>query len=339
MPVEFAFGHVPAESLERHVELVCLAEELGFTQSWLADQTLFRDPYILLAALAARTESIGLGIGVTNPYTRHPAMTARTIASVAELTGERTILGIGAGNRRELLDPLKLPADKVAKRIKEMVEITRLLWTGEVVRYNGDHYTVDGIGLDFVPPVPVPIYIGGRGRLVLQTAGEVADGAIVGGLCTPAGIGYALDAVGQGAARAGRSIDDLKVVSWVTCILTDDAATDRRLLRPTIAHIIGGAPDDMFTHLDLDLELIARLKELYREGGKELAERVVTDACIDAFAIVGDAAHCIGQIQALSDAGVDQLSVLMARGTADEHEGRLRRMAAEVLPAFAGTDA
>ena len=79
--MRFGFGHVPSGHYQRHVELVQRAERLGFDTAWIADQTFYRDPYVILAALATSTERIGLGLGATNPFTRHPAMTSRAIAS------------------------------------------------------------------------------------------------------------------------------------------------------------------------------------------------------------------------------------------------------------------
>ena len=108
--LRFGFAHVPSEHVDRHVELVQLAEELGFDCAWIPDQTFYRDPYVVLAALARATSTIALGVGVTNPFTRHPAMTARAIASVEELAPGRVALGVGAGNVRELLAPLGLPS-------------------------------------------------------------------------------------------------------------------------------------------------------------------------------------------------------------------------------------
>src|SRR6266545_800266 len=125
MPLTFGFAHVPAEHYRRHVELVLEAERLGFDYAWIPDQTFYRDPYVVLTALALTTDRIRLGLGVTNPYTRHPAMAGRAIASIAECAPGRVLLGVGAGNVRELLQPLGLDLDSPAARCREMVELVR----------------------------------------------------------------------------------------------------------------------------------------------------------------------------------------------------------------------
>src|SRR5215471_16186876 len=79
------------------VELGQLCESLGYDQLWYTDVRLLRDCYVGLAALALRTERIHLGPGVTDPYSRHPAVTAATIATLDELSGGRALLGLGVG--------------------------------------------------------------------------------------------------------------------------------------------------------------------------------------------------------------------------------------------------
>ncbi len=73
------------------------AEELGFQTLWYADERFYREPYVGLAACALATSRIRLGPAVTDPYTRHPALTAAAIASLDELSGGRAVLGYWAG--------------------------------------------------------------------------------------------------------------------------------------------------------------------------------------------------------------------------------------------------
>ncbi|MEZ5250121.1 MAG: LLM class flavin-dependent oxidoreductase [Ilumatobacteraceae bacterium] len=78
------------------------AEAGGLTEFWLGDEGPARDPFAVLAALATRTERLVLGVGVTNPYLRHPAVTATTMATVHELSGGRGVLGLGPGGHLAL---------------------------------------------------------------------------------------------------------------------------------------------------------------------------------------------------------------------------------------------
>src|SRR5918999_3272924 len=163
MALAFGFAHVPSEHWSRHVELVREAERLGFDYAWIPDQTFYRDPYVILTALALSTERIRLGVGVTNPYTRHPAMAGRAIASVSELAAGRVSLGVGAGNVRELLSPLGLAFDRPAARCREMVELVKrtLEPSTNGTGYVGDVYRMEGASLEFAVDEPIPVYLAG----------------------------------------------------------------------------------------------------------------------------------------------------------------------------------
>src|SRR5689334_2357469 len=96
---EFHVGALPNRPIAEIAELATLVEELGFDGLWLADsQSIFRDAYAALTLAASRTERIELGTAVTNPITRHPAVVASAIATIAELSGGRALLGVGVGD-------------------------------------------------------------------------------------------------------------------------------------------------------------------------------------------------------------------------------------------------
>ena len=333
--MRFGFGHVPAEDYRRHVRLVQVAEELGFDYAWIPDQTFHRDPVPLVAAMALATSRIRIGLAVVNPYTRHPAMVARTAGTLDEIAGGRFRLGIGAGNRKELLQPLGLDEGDAARRCREMAEIVRAFVGGGRVDYQGVHFRTSQAGLDFQARPDLEIYIAGRGPMVLQAAGAVADGAIIGALCTPAGIEYALEQIGRGASSVGRDISHMDIVSWVTCHITADRAIAVDELRPSVAHIIGGAPLSVLEAVGLPLELMRQIKGVYRSQGIPKAARLVTTDCVDRLAIVGDANECARRIRELELAGVTQFAYLMPPGNTRQHEQRLRAFASAIFPLVA----
>jgi 5,10-methylenetetrahydromethanopterin reductase len=333
--MKFGFGTKPSEHYQKYVELVRFAERLGFDYAWVPDQTFYRDPFTLLAALAFSTEEICLGIGVTNPNTRHPAMTARAIATVEEMAPGRVTMGIGAGNNKELLNPLGLEVLHAGEKCREMALIVRALLSGEIVDYHGKYFQVSGIKMDFETNPEIPIYIAGRGPYVLQSAGEVADGAIIGGLCTSGGIAYAFNQIKTGAKKAARDPANMEIVSWVTVNVTDDRNQALEDLKPVVAHIIGGAPDIVLEASGLEADLVNRIKTTYLKEGIPQAAKHVTEECIDAFTIVGDGPECVRHIKQLEDAGITQLSMLMPPGKIDQQMQYMQRFAEEVIPAFA----
>lgn len=332
--MKFGFGAKPSEHFRSYLELVQYAETLGFDYAWVPDQTFYRDPFAILAALTFSTKHIQLGIGVTNPYTRHPAMVARAIATLDEMAPYRFQLGIGAGNKKELLNPLGIDEAHAGGKCREMAEIVRALLSGEVVEYKGLYFRVSGIKMNFDPNPNIPIYIAGRGPLVLQAAGEVADGAIIGGLCTASGITYALDQIQKGAAKSARDPKRMDIVSWVTCYVTEEREKALEDLKPVVAHIIGGAPEIVLKATGLDPNVVHKIKTIYFEEGIPQAAQYVTEECVDAFTIVGDGAQCVQHIKDLEKAGITQLSMLMPPGTVEQGKNYLQRFADSVIPSF-----
>lgn len=338
--MQFGFSHHPREHHERHIWLVREAERLGYEFAWVPDQTFHRDPYVMLAAIGQATERIILGLAVTNPYTRHPAVTARAIGTVEEFAPGRVVLGVGAGNPREVVRALGLADGHVAQRCEEMIRIVRGLLAGEEVNVTGAHFTLDGVRLSFDVPAQIPLYIAGRGRHVLRAAGRSADGVIIGAMATPQAFEYALSHVRHGAQAADRSVNDMDLVSWIGCEVTDDRTSGLERRKPVIAHVVGGAPMEALLGAGLPEATAARIKDAYHERDSAYAAQFVTEECVDTFSIVGGPQYCRERIEALADAGARQFSVNLPQGgSVEEHRGRLEAFAEAVFPLRAGPSA
>ncbi len=332
--MRFGFAQIPGDDVTEHVQLVKLGEELGFDSAWMTDQTFYRDPYVILTMAARETERIALGIGVTNPYTRHPAMTARAVATLHELAPGRIHLGVGAGNRQELLQRMGIETSDDAARCEETIEVVRQLLGGGKVTFRGDHYLVDGVELLTAVAPDVKLYIGGRGPKILQAAGRVADGVIIGGLSTASGMRYVWDQVGVGVREAKRDVSELEIVCWITCFLSQDPSAKREGIKPWIAHFIGEAPSGVLKAVELPPETVQKIREAYERGGSAEGARHVTDDCIDAFTLITDPGRGIERIEALSEAGVTQFSMLLPIGSLAEHRRHLENFAEDVFPRF-----
>lgn len=329
--MKFGFGHVPSH-VGDSTELVQRAEALGFDFAWIPDQQLFCDPYVTLASMALSTSRIRLAVGVTNPFTRHPAITARAIATVDQLSGGRAALGMGAGNMKELVHPLKLDSSRVGDKCLEAAQLMKQLWRGGAVDFHGTQFTVDHIGMDIPTRPDLPVYLAGRGPKILSAAGEVADGAIIGSIACDAGLDYAMGRIRAGAEKAGRDVTDLDVVSWVTVHITDDVPAALDALRPSIGHLIGGAPLEVLQTMGLTDAVIQGVKDAYAVGGQRATAPYVTDEAIRAFTIVGDPGMVAGHVDALAARGITQISLLMPPGTVADYGGILERFAREVRP-------
>src|SRR5262249_4537098 len=139
-------------------ELAVRAEALGYDDVWLADERFFREVYATLAVVAQRTTRVRLGPCVTDPFTRHPALTAMAIATLAEIAGGRAELGMGAGVSG--LRELGIDGARSATAIHEAIALVRELLAGETVTVKGQRVSFHDGRLDFTPlRADVPIYV------------------------------------------------------------------------------------------------------------------------------------------------------------------------------------
>jgi 5,10-methylenetetrahydromethanopterin reductase len=165
-------------SVQTMVERARLAEAVGYGTVWLPDERFFREVYSCLAHFAAHTSKVLLGPCVTDPFSRHPALTAMAIATLDEISGQRAILGIGAGVSG--FAELGINRSKPARAIREMIGVIRALLLGESVDFHGEVIEFHQGRLSFVPTrSAVPIYVASNGPLGQRVAGAVADGAIM----------------------------------------------------------------------------------------------------------------------------------------------------------------
>lgn len=287
-------------------------ERLGFSDIWVPDERLLRNVYVSLATIATATERIGLGPGVTNPYTRHPAHTAAAIATIDELSGGRANLAFGAGGG---LDAYGVDRTRPVAHLREAIEICRLLLRGETVSYEGEFHSLRSTQLDFTPIREIPIHIAGRGPKVLELAGELADGAIIGGFADEAGIGYAREHIGRGLERAGRTERDLDLMSWLYVSVDEDGDAARTAVsKMVLASLITSRPI-----IDrLGIELPARLRDHLDADGWRYpripaaeAARLLTPEIVDAFSIAGTPADVRAKLRRIRALGIDHVTFVL----------------------------
>ena len=224
-----------AHTIRQGIELVRYAESKGFDAVWQADSRLVRDAVVPMAAFAATTDRIKVGSGVIDCWTRNPARLASTFSTLDDLAPGRMICGLGAW-----WDPLaaKVGIDRARPLtvMREIVTAVRALLNNETVTMDGAYVHLDGVELDYVyqerRPKDVPIYIGATGLQMMELTGEIADGAVLNYLVSPSYNTGALEALARGAAKAGRSVDDIDRPQLVVCSVDDDRRSGARRRPP-----------------------------------------------------------------------------------------------------------
>ncbi|HBY93063.1 MAG: LLM class flavin-dependent oxidoreductase [Ardenticatenaceae bacterium] len=327
----FDFAFIPAGPYRETVDLIRRGEALGYRCAWLPDQTFHRDPFVLLGLCAEATSEIGLGCGLTSPYTRLPVQIARAAGVVDEVAGGRFILGLGTANPKTVLAPLNITLDRPIGRLRDAIGIIRRLLAGERVEYEGASDMLNGVKLDFSPRPDIPIYIGTRGPQMLKLAGEVADGVLVESLFNA--LPQVLEQVRSGAEKSGRSLRDVDVVAWQLVQVTDDVETAIAAQKSWIARSISIGPYQAMRDVGIDETVIAGVSEAMARGDQETAISRVTDDAVRCLMIIGNATQVSERISRVFGSGADSLNLLLMGSMASMRE-TLERFARDVMPAF-----
>lgn len=147
------------------LEMAPLAETLGFDSVWVGDSVLAKprlEPLSTLAAVATRTEAVGLGTAVYLPALRDPVHVAHQTATLDQLSGGRFSFGIGVGIGPDVAAEyanLGVPYEERGPRTDELLEVLTSLWAGDSVTHDGRFYDLEDASIGFGPAREPPIYV------------------------------------------------------------------------------------------------------------------------------------------------------------------------------------
>ena len=335
--MRFGVAFIPGMPYRTVIDLAREAEELGYDDLYVPDQTFHRDPFALLALCAERTQRIRLGLGVTNPFTRHPVQIARAAGLLAEVSEGRFALGLGAGNKPRVLAGFGLEQAGVLPRLREAVDVIRRLIAGETVSYESDTLTVRNVHLDFEPGHPIPVFLASRAPGVLALGGEIADAVMLEGLFTPTALEWALGRVGEGASRGSRTLADLETIAWQALVLDDDPGlAERESLQRWAALLIHTTRPDVLAQVGVSAEAINGVAAdmAARDGLGEPSGAGVTGEDVRKLLLVGSPAQLRERVLELRERGVTSISCVLF-GSPEEIALTMRRLAREVIAPLA----
>lgn len=314
------------------------AESGGIGTIWMADERFYREVYEQLTLLALQTSHIGLGTCVTDPYSRHPAMTAVAIATLDEISGGRAVLGIGAGLSG--FAEMGIERRKPAAALREAIELIRKLMTGGHVDYQGEIFSFRDGHLHFKPVRPdVPVYIASNGQLSQKLAGRVAQGAIMEACGSVQEAQAFVQRVRDAATAAGREARDVECVARLNFCVSDDGKAARDALRARVGRNIAGGYMTFATEdpdLVLPPEALAKVADVpYRAGLQpyEALAPYVTDKMVDAVALGGTPGEIVDHVVALRKCGIDNVIISPNPVPGDTNERVVEMFAREIWPA------
>ncbi len=316
----------------RVVDLARKAETYGFKYVWTFDShILWEEPYVIYSKILNETRNITIGPMVTNPATRDITVTASVFATLNEMYGNRTVIGIGRGDSAVRVANGK-PVT-VAELRQSVIDLKGLV-NGESVNYNGND-----IRLPWAAESRSPVWVAAYGPKMLALTGEIGDGFIL-QLADPAIAEWTIKAVKDAAKAAGRNPDDVKICVAAPAYVTEDIAHARDQLRwfggmvgNHVADIVdrygesgGGVPQALTDYIK------NRKGYDYNEHGQAGNSHTdfVPDEIIDRFCIIGPPDEQIRRLQELKDLGVDQFALYLQH---DDKDHTLAEYGEKVIPA------
>ncbi len=286
------------------IECVRTADAAGYDSFWMPE-AWGRDAFTTLAELAARTERIHLGTAIINIFSRSPALIAMSAATVDEISGGRFRLGLGTSGARVIEDFHGVRFDKPLTRLKETIQIIRMLLAGERADFDGECFKLSRFKLGFKPlRADIPIYIAALTPKSLRQLGENADGWL------PThwpreqlreGIAH----INAGASAANRDASRLEIAPFVNVVVSSDTKRARDRARLPLAYYVGGMGDYYRASLARlgFAEEAARIQKLWQAGRPKEAIRAVTDEMVDKTAICGPLDYCREQLDQMPALG------------------------------------
>lgn len=329
------------------VAYVRAAERLGVDMVWSAE-AWGMEAVASLGYLAAVTDTIRLGPGIMQISARTPAMAAMTALSMAQLSGDRFVLGLGVSGP-QVVEGLHGEAfAHPLGRLREYIEIVRMMLRGERVEYEGTHYVLPRPGGEgkalksSIRPRPdLPIYLATLGPKSLELTGELADGWL-GTSFIAEHADVMLDPIRAGAERVGRSIEDIDIQVAASINVSDDVDALVAAARPRLAFTLGGMGSATTNFYNAAFsragyaDIAAEVQRLWVEGDKAAAAAAVPDEMVLASSMIGTEDMVRDRVRAYRAAGVNALRLGPQGRTADEQIAHLE-MAVDLVRS-AGSD-
>lgn len=301
------------------VEAAVAAEKQGFDEIWVGEDYFFTGAIAAAGAVLAST-SLPVGIGIVPTVSRHPALLAMEIATLAGIYPGRLSAGVGGGVP-DWLDAMALRPAAPLRSVREVLGALDTLLDGRVLETEAPTFSAHSIELEHPPEHIPPLFAGVGGPKALQMSARHASGTV---LSVLAGVDYVRWACAQ--LSEGGADESHRVVVYALCAVADDGAVAREKLRELFALYLLAGPRNPMTEAHGIADEAAALAALDFEE----AVAKIPDLWLDTMAVVGTPQDCAQQILALGDAGAHAVELCLVPGP--EGSEQIRRIATDVLP-------
>ena len=267
-------GMAPDTSPSTVAEFARRAEAAGAHSVWVTDRIMDRtpEPLVMLGAVAALTSKVRIGTAVLLGSLRPPLLVAKSTATLDWLSGGRLILGLGVGSRADDFTATATPIKQRGARMDELVEILRLAWRGEPIRFQGRHQAFDLGKMGRLPMQPggPPLWFGGRSDAVLRRIARVGDGYIGSTSTGVAGFAENWRKIRDYAADAGRDASAITPAALIHFSLDSDRDRARAAMQAYLTQSYGAARAADLGNMVGTVDDLRRGAEEYRAAGVDV---------------------------------------------------------------------
>ena len=319
MPLVYAGN--PRESADQ----VATLEKAGLDTIWVAEPYGFDSP-TLMGYLAAKTETVEIGAGILNVYSRTPGALLQTAAGLDNVSGGRAVIGLGASGPQVIEGFHGLPYDKPLGRTREIIEIIRMGLRREALVSDGIFKLPlpEGQGLGLGKPLKllnkperpvIPLWVAALGDNNVKMTAEVADGWLPFLFHPEKAHEVWGEALAAGTAKRSPDLGPLEISAGGMVAIGEDVKGMLDFMRPMYALYVGGMGargKNFYNELACQYgyeEEAKKIQDLYLDGHKRDAEALVPTEWLEAGNLVGPASYVQERIAAFKAAGVTNLSV------------------------------
>lgn len=299
--MKFSLELLPNEPIKDILELIKLAENIGFENVWITDHYNNRDVFEVLSIAAYETSTIKMGSGVSNPYVRNPVTIAAASTTLDEISNGRALLGVGPGDKATM-ETLNLKWNKPVKTVKEAIQSIRLLTNGGKIEHgaclNGTSKIQDSI----------PIYMAAQGPKMLEASGEVADGTLI-NASNPKDFEIAIPLINKGLSKSSISQSKFNYAAYTSCSIDNNIQQAYSQSKIVVAFIIGGAPDIVLNRHNIPIEAAHKIRSCLGKYDFKGASNLITEDMIHAFCVCGTPEDITNKIELLQNIGVNEFVV------------------------------
>jgi probable F420-dependent oxidoreductase len=285
------------------VELAKKAEqEWGYEAIWMAE-TAGPDSFALAGAMAWATSTIEIGTAIVPVYNRTPAVLAMGAGTLAQLSGDRFVLGLGSSSHAIIGDWNGIDFEAPLGHVADSVAILRQALAGQKTDFTGRHFRSRGFRLGSPPKKPMRIYLAALREQMLRLAGGIGEGLII-NFQPASAMPRILAAYRAGGAAAGRDASRDEVVCRFQVCVTDDRARARGLVRLGFGAYLATPVYNAYLDWCGFPNEAKAIREAFARRDRQAVAAAIPDELVDRIAILGTEDECRAQLAEFVAAGV-----------------------------------